>query len=72
MELETCDSKEELERSQSIINLKEEEKNKVEDADIMFSKGLVEKIHTLCVEMNHKQYEDLIIFRLEGGFLFTS
>lgn len=35
MELETCDSKEELERSQSIINLKDEEKNKVEDADIM-------------------------------------
>lgn len=39
MELETCDSKEELERSQSIINLKEEEKNKVEDAYIKFSKG---------------------------------
>lgn len=36
LDLETCDSQEELERSQSIISQKEEEKNKVGDALLAF------------------------------------
>lgn len=36
LNLETCDSQEDLERSQSIVSQKEEEKNKVQNALLAF------------------------------------